>query len=89
MGAGERSLLFSGKGSLRADAAACQPHLYSLQTERKEHVCQNEDRDQGPGRVRIAIGIALAVGFVGYRGISKLGRHVQSIGGDYLPTSAG
>ena len=37
----------------------------------------------------IAIGIALAVGFVGYRGISKLGRHVQSIGGDYLPSIRG
>ena len=37
----------------------------------------------------IAIVIALAVGFVGYRGISKLGGRVQSIGGNYLPSICG
>ncbi len=37
----------------------------------------------------IAIAISLAVGFVGYRGISKLGGHVQSIGGNYLPSICG
>ena len=32
----------------------------------------------------IAIAITLMVGLVGYRGISKLGGHVEDIGGNYL-----